>query len=346
MTMRLLVEYSHPAQVHKFKYVLKHLIDNGHQVLILSRKKDVMLELLEDLSLPHICISNAGSGLCSMALELMVREFRALYQALRFKPDLILSAHSVAITHIGWLLRIPRIVHDDTEHATLQQKLYMPFATRIITSSTYLKDWGKRQVRINSLEPLAYLHPDHFTPDPGVLLRYGLTPQTAYIVIRFIAWQAAHDIGYHKQKQHKQEEIIKRFLDAGAEKIVLSCEGSDNLSFQDNIIRFRPEDLHHLLAFARLCLTEGGSVANEAAVLGVPTILLNPLETGIFLELKRYRLLTQVATRAEALKIGLELWNDPEVVERWQQARKKLLHDKENMARAVTKFLLSFAEEH
>lgn len=143
--MRLLVEFSHPAQVHKFKHVLSRLQEDGVQVLILSRDKDVMLELLDGLPFRHECISNAQTGLVRSAWELLVREWRTLRWAMRFKPDLILSAHSVAVTHVGWLLGIPRIVHEDSEFASLQQRLYMPFASVILTSTAYYLDWGDRQ---------------------------------------------------------------------------------------------------------------------------------------------------------------------------------------------------------
>ena len=342
--MKLLVEFSHPAQVHKFKHVLKSLMDKEYQVLILARKKDVMIELLEYFNLPYICISRAGMNRMSMAFELILREVRTLWQALRFKPDCMLSAHSVAITHIGWLLGIPRVVHDDTEHASLQQRLYMPFATHIVTSSAYSKNWGNRQVRINSIEPLAYLHPDHFSPDPTVLLRYGLDMEIPYAVVRFIAWQAAHDIGYKVDSKEERGNLIDKVLDAGAEKVVLSCEGFDYRINQQRVIKVCPEDFHHVLAFSRLCISEGGSVANESAVLGIPTVLVNPQQAGLFNELERYGLLVHALTMDEAIDKGLKLWNDSFAIERCKQARKRILNEKVNMAKALTEFLINFLE--
>lgn len=337
--MRLLVEYSHPAQVHKFKHVLRTLVEQKHEVLVLSRDKDVMLPLLNATGISHVCISRAGRGLMSMAFELLQRELRTLWHFIRFKPNLVLSAHSVAITHIAWLFRTPRIVHDDTEHAQLQQKLYMPFATYIVTSTAYSKNWGKRQIRINSLEPLAYLHPDHFTPDPDVLLQYGLHPERPYAVVRFIAWQAAHDVGLASQDVAKKRALISHLLAAGADKVVLTSESSENVDHQ-GIVRIRPEHLHDVLAFARLCVSEGGSVANEAAVLGVPTVLVNPLSSGMFNELKRYGLLCCSPTLDGAIQVCSELWGRTNTPALWKEARQKLLREKVNMADAFSKLLL------
>lgn len=340
--MRLLVEYSHPAQVHKFKHVLHAFMAEGHVVLILSRDKDIMLPLLDDLALPHVCISKARKGMFGMAFELIQRELAAFYHFVRFKPSIVLSAHSVAITHIGWLFRVPRVVHDDTEHATLQQSLYMPFASHILTSTAYAKDWGPRQIRINSLEPLAYLHPNVFTPDPDVLTRYGLSQHKPFAVVRFVSWDAAHDIHHRGRANVSKEQHLNTLLESGIEKIVLSSEGSDTVD-RPEIVRVDPSDFHHVLSFASLCITEGGSVANESAVLGTPTVLFSPLQSGLFNELEKYRLLIRANDARDAFLKASELLRLPDLSSRWQDARKKLLNDKTDMSREISETLIQIA---
>jgi len=343
--MRLLVEYSHPAQVHKFKYVLPALVARGWDILILSRDKDVMLELLNKEPIPHVCLSKAGKGLVAMAFELLRRELKSIWYFYKFKPNLALSAHSIAISHISKLFGIPCVIHEDTEHAKLQQRLYMPFATHIITSTSYTKDWGKRQIRINSIEPLAYLHPNNFSPESNVLKKYGLTPGTRFAVIRFIAWQAAHDTGFEAPSHNDKEYLITSLLEAGAERIVLTCEDA-NLIKSDKIISIEPQDLHHVLAFASLCVSEGGSVANEAAVLGVPTVLLNPLQVGMSQELERYSLLVQAPSFKEGIASSLTLWNDDGAKARQEEFRKKLLTEKKDMANELVNTLIKISQEN
>jgi uncharacterized protein len=337
--MRLLAEFSHPAQVHKFKHVFRGLIDKGHQVLVLSRDKDVMLDLLEAEGIPHICISRARTGLVGLALELLQREARTLWHSIRFRPDIVLSAHSVSVTHSGWLLRVPRVVHDDTEHAKLQQSLYMPFASHIVTSSVYQKDLGIRQIRLESLEPLAYLHPDHFTPDPSVRAEYGLGGNARYAVVRFVAWNAAHDVGLHANARNVREALIEHILECGVEKVVLSSEaqfGHDD----DRIVRIRPDHLHHIIAGAILCVSEGGSVANESAVLGVPTVYANPLQAGLSDELVRLELTRKVDSLEEAFDVVTTLLENPSTQADWAKAREQMLNVKSNMARALEELLI------
>jgi predicted glycosyltransferase len=339
VTVRLLVEYSHPAQVHKFKHVLRRLMDEGHEVLILSRRKDVMTELLDDLGLPHVPLSTARPGLLGMAWELVIREFRTLRVALRFRPDVMLSAHSVAIAHVGWLLRRPVIVHEDTEIATLQQRLYIPFAAKVVTSSVYTKDWGAKQVRIDSLEPLAYLSPRYFVPDARVLERYGITSREPFAVVRYVAWKAAHDVGLPEPSDAERESLLTGLSIAGVRKIFLTTEQPFEPPPEADVIRPDPSDLHHVLAQATICISEGTSVANEAAVLGVPTILVNPLPSGLTSELERYGLMRRVGDLTEAGDVARSLIQDPVTRTRWRQARSTLLSEKADMTEELMSIL-------
>jgi predicted glycosyltransferase len=338
--MRILAEFSHPAQVHKFKYVFRELMRRGHQVVVLSRDKDVMIPLLDDLAIPHICLSRARSGLLGMGLELLQRELLVLWQALRLRPDVVFSAHSVAIAHVGWLLRIPTLVHEDTEFGTLQQRLYIPFASKVITSVAYTKDWGGRQVRIDSLEPLAYLHPDYFKPDPAVLEKYGLSLATPYAVMRFVAWKAAHDMGHAGPDGDAKARVLRGLHQKGIEKVVLTSESGEQLPFPGEVIRPEPPDLHHLMAFSKICVGDGITVANEAAVLGIPSVLWNPLRAGHTLELARYGLVRRVSGLEETLRVVDAILADADAGNEWKRRRERFLQEKVDMNEAMISLIL------
>ena len=338
--MKLLVEFSHPAQVHKFKNVFTELRRSGVEILILSRDKDVMLELLDGLNLPHICISRARPGIIGAFLELLIRELRTLLCALKFRPDIVLSAHSVAITHVGWLLGIPRLVHEDTEFGSLQQKLYIPFASKILTSSAYYLDWGARQVRIPSLEPLAYLHPKYFTPDVTQLIPYGLSGNRRFAVIRVIAWQAMHDQGHAGMTKTELRNITRKLRAMGYDKVILSSESPFGTQFDEWVLQPRAEDLHHLLAFAGLCISESITVAGEAAVLGTPTILTNPLKAGHTLELQKHGLIERVASLDDAILAASKISADKLAKQKWITSKNNFLSSKADMAKCLTDIIL------
>lgn len=299
-----------------------------------------MLELLDGLSLPHRCISRAQSGGVRSFLELLLREWRVFLCVLQFKPDVLFSAHSIATTHIGWLLRIPRLVHEDTEFGTLQQKLYIPFASKIITSTAYYLDWGKRHTRIPSLEPLAYLHPNYFKPDTSRLKPYGLSVKTRYAVVRLVAWQAMHDRGLEGMDTVKLKEVIALLNSMGYKNVVLSSEIELDIKLSDKVIQPDPQDLHHMLAYASICLSESITVAGEAAVLGIPTLLVNPLRAGHSLELEKYGLIERHHELKNALMRAAELASDETAIGRWTAARTRLLQEKSDMTQAFTDIIL------
>jgi len=344
--MRLLVEFSHPAQVHKFKHVLRRLESRGAAVRVLSRDKDVMLSLLDDLGFDHLCISRARKGYLGTLIELLVREWRTFVAVLRFRPTLVLSAHSVAITHAAWLMRIPCIVHEDTEFATLQQRLFIPFASKIVTTTSYYKDWGPRQSRINSLEPLAYLHPSEFQPDISVLSKYGLSTDVPYVVLRLIAWRALHDHGVSGLTTDEVARLSTIIGTSGITKIVLSSEGGHGHTPLAGAIKPMPQDLHHLLAFARLCISESITVAGEAAVLGVPTVLVNPLEAGHTRELERYGLIERILDKKTLGERVGAILADGGIISTNSQARSRLLAEKVSFTDAFEALLLSAHQQH
>ena len=74
--MNVLFDINHPAHVHLFKNAVRMLKENGHSVIITSRHKDITTALLDNLDLPHICLSTAQKGLVRLGLELIWRQLR------------------------------------------------------------------------------------------------------------------------------------------------------------------------------------------------------------------------------------------------------------------------------
>ena len=51
--MRILIQLSHPAHFHLYKVVTKNLIEDGHEVFILIKTKDILEDLLKQAGLPY-----------------------------------------------------------------------------------------------------------------------------------------------------------------------------------------------------------------------------------------------------------------------------------------------------
>jgi len=86
--------------------------------------------------------------------------------------------------------------------------------------------------------------------------------------------------------------------------------------------------IHHVVAFASLCIGEGATMASEAALLGVPVVYINTLKLGYINMFEDYGLVKQTADTALALEYSLEFLRNPETPAKCQQIRQKFLDDK------------------
>lgn len=332
--MKVLFDIVHPAQVHFFKNVIRLLRQRGDEVLVTARKKDIALELLEALGIECISISEKGSGIFSLAAELVVRNFRLWKIARKFRPDVMVARVGVAAGPVGKVLGIPTVVYDDMEHAKLQAAVGMTFATYICTGLGYYRDFGKRQVRFRGSPVLAYLGPKYFEPDKELLRRQGLDPDQSYIFIRTVSWGASHDVGRAGSTEKDLIRLVESLSRFG--RIIISAEGPlpQPLSQYENPVGV--ENIHHLLAFASLCLVEGGTMAAEAAVLGTPAVCLEArdFKLGYLNALENeYGLIYQPDSFEKALEIAEELLAEQDLKQLWREKRKKMLAESDDVTR-------------
>ena len=112
--------------------------------------------------------------------------------------------------YAAWLARCPRVPLTDTETATFANRITFPFASAILTPEAFPKLLGPRHSRYNGIHELAYLHPSVFTPKRSVVDKYGLSESEPFSIVRFISWEAGHDLGVTRPHQ----AMRRRLLDA------------------------------------------------------------------------------------------------------------------------------------
>jgi predicted glycosyltransferase len=329
--MRILFDITHPAQAHFFKNVVRMLREAGDDVLVTARDKDVTVALLEALGIEHICISRMGRGLLGKARELVRRDLALLKIARRFRPDVMVGRTGISLARVGALLRIPRIVFQDTEHSRLERALTTPFASYICTGAGYLADHGRRQIRFRGPPVLAYMAPKYFQPDGDALRRAGVDPDAPYVVLRHIAWSAVHDRGLPRSDEADVAAAAERLSRFG--RVFVSSETPLSGALQALRNPVPLIHMHDLLAFARLYIGESGTMAAEAAALGTPAVYCNPLPLGFLLEMQnRYGLVRSTASLAEGVPVAEELLGRDNTRRVWQQRRQKLLDDSTDVA--------------
>ena len=314
------------------------------KVMVVSRDKDVVVELLNAYGIPHTVLSKVKPGKAHLLEEWFIREFKTLKITKQFDPDLLMGILSPTVAQIAWMQRKKSIIFNDTEHAVLAQKLTYPFCDIICTPSCYLKNEGKKQIRYSGYHELAYLHPSYFTPHPEVLKDLGVEVGEPFTILRFVSWGAHHDVGQHgiKNKMALVQELEK------FGKVFITSEGPLAEEFERYRIRVSPEKIHHLLYYATLYVGEGATMAVESAILGTPSIYISTLAgtMGNFSELeKKYGLLFNYSDSESALAKTIELLKDPELKKTWGLKRAALLRDKINVTEFMVKLIESLPEK-
>jgi len=228
--MKILIKIGHPAQVHLFKNPIGDLEKDGHIVKIVTKDKDVAMELLDAYGLKYEVISGYSTTMISKVYNFVKTDLKLLKIAIKNKPDILIAVGDPYVAHVGMLIKKPSIIFTDTEHAKLANKLTFPFTTTICTPSSFKKDLGKKQVRYNGYHELAYLHPNYFTPDPGVLDDLNLTTDDKFIIIRFVAWAASHDLGQFGISNDMKVKYISKLEQYG--NVFISSESKLGKEFE------------------------------------------------------------------------------------------------------------------
>ena len=350
--MRIIVDIAHPAHVHFFKNFIWEMQKRGHDILITAGDKDVTLSLLESYGFNYKFTCKRTSGYKLIA-EILKRDLQMLKFVKEYKPDIVMGIASTIAAHVSKITNVKSIVFTDTEHTKLGDMITYPFSDAIITPSCYKKNIGKKQIRYNGYHELAYLHPNYFTPNPAVLDELGLTEDDNIFLIRFAAFDASHDEHTENFKKEYVASLIKKLEPYG--KIIISSEKKLDEYLEKYQYNLPPDKYHDVLYYSKLYIGEGSTSAEEAAILGTPSLHFERLNVngviscvtpliGLLDELQnKYGLVYSYCTEHELLnKIDNVLHNITSMKKQWIEKRDRLLKDKID----VTAFIVWFVENY
>lgn len=307
--MRAIFVVSHPGHVHFFKNAVKQMEEEGGQACVCAVDKEMTLYLLEKYGIGYELMGGHATG-AGKAVSLLAHEKKFFSITRRFRPNAIFARAQPYAFHIGRLTDTPSYFFTDTEHARINYHLSMPFASKIVTPACFLKNLGLKHVRVDSLFELAYLQPKYFKPDNSVLDDAGLEDGDTYSVVRFVSWDATHDIRQGGFSLKDKEEIVEKLGEHG--KVLISSEAALPAKLEKHRLKIPVEKIHDLLHYASLYVGEGATMATEAGLLGTPSILINSLvgTMGNFIELEKAGLVYGYREPAEAKRKSLEILQD------------------------------------
>ena len=330
--MRALFSVHHPAWVHQFRHIIRDICAQGGQVRTLAMEKDGDTRLLESYGIPYIlCAGSTGTNVLQKGLLFVGLCLRFTWEALRWKPDIMIGRASPMLAFAAWICRKPHLLYEDTEVSKFSLKICKRLSTKILTPRTFLSDLGPKQERLDTYKELFYLHPSVFTPDRQKLRDVGFPVDEPYLLLRFVAWNASHDIGKRGLNETDKLALVRRFEKFG--RVYVSDESGLAEALRPYALGTPYALIHHVLAFARLVYSEGATMASEAAVLGTHALYVNAIISGTTQELRRRYGLLEAFNDGEdrysrAAQKAEEWLEDPTLEARGQEKKARLLEEK------------------
>lgn len=334
--MKILIDISHPAHVHFYRHIRQRLVDDGADVLVIAREKDVTLSLLQAFGIPHLSIGRSGHrGWSGQFAELLTRDAFLAREGRRFAPDVILTRNPSGV-QAARLLRTTGVFDtDDGRSVGVHYRAAAPFAHVITAPDCLPESFGSKERRYPSYKSLAYLHPAVFTPEPGIRAELGIGADDRYSILRLVAHDASHDRKARGIDAEGARQIITLLARYGS--VFISSEGDLAPDIAELRLNIRSESIHSVLAEASMVVGDSQTIATEAALLATPSIRINTwVDSSPYLtELeKRYRLAFSYAPGhlERALLHIKQLMEDQDTLGRWVIRREQMLEDKVDLA--------------
>ena len=345
--MRILIDIGHPAHVHYFKNIANILEERSSVILFTCRDKDVTVSLLEQYGFKFINIGRSYKSIIGKIFGLIFSTLRLSLISIKYKPDIYLNA-SVSSAVVAWLFCKPHISIEDTFNKE-QVNLYLLFTSCILTGDYEHPNLGDKEIRYNGYQELLYLHPKYFNPDKIILEELGLNNDTPYVIVRFVAWNASHDIGHKGISNKNKLEVVRTFSKYA--KVFISSENQLPPDLEKYRIPVSPHKLHDAIAFSSLIYGESATMVSEGAMLGVPGIYLD--KTGRYYTRDqeiRYELVFNFSESEEdqikSISKGVELLTKNNLRKYWQIKRLKMLQEKIDVTSFIIWFIENYPESH
>ena len=299
----------HPAHFHYFKNTARQLKANGHNVFFAVKEKDILEMLMRDAGFEYDKVrgKREKSDKLHLATSVLEIDWKLGRFVRKHKIDILIGAILPYASRISGARTIV-IGEDDAAVVPLYSWLALPGANNVV--SPVVCDnwhWEYKSIKYPANLELAYLHPNHFTPDPEVVRSYGipvpsspsqlspfysdsdsqLVPQVPnnssinaqkeqvkpYFILRFASLNAHHDSGIKGINTEIAQRLVDILKPHG--QIYITSERPLEPQFEQYRIRINPLDMHHVMAFASLYIGDSQTMAAEAGVLGTPFVRFN-----------------------------------------------------------------------
>jgi len=347
LQLKILIDIGHPGHVHLFKNLYHDLINRGHKIVVTVKDIPVAIELLDSFHIPYIIIGRKPDSISGKIFSQIGFNYRTWKIIRKNKIDIGIGT-SFTLAQISKISKMKSIILDDDDDDVepFFVKFVHPFCDTLL-SPDVLKGKRKRKdtVYYPGFHELAYLHPNRFKPDEGVLKEIGLQKEDTFFVLRFNVFKAHHDVGATGLTIEQKLKLVEYLQPHG--KIFITTERNIEPELEKYRLSISLDKIHSLIYFAGLFIGDSQTMTSEAAVLGTPSIRCNSFVGRIsYLEEEQHRYHLTFGFKPDDFDKLLgkvkELLSTSNLKEDFQKRRQKLLDDKID----VTSFLVWFVENY
>ena len=259
-------------------YITKKLEKNDIEYVVFARHSTQTIPLLNYFGIEHVITGRYGYTLEEKYMATLEQERKMLdYIIDNGKPSVLWTHGNVAGVRTAYHLGIPIVYSNDTPHNEPVVRLTIPLASVLITPEAIPKcKWVSRGleeskiIQYRGTEEVTWVR-DHLKVDKKKILEkyLGEAPERL-IIMRTMEYYASYSYGIKYDLRGLVEKLSKY-----AKIALLPRYGDEKNRFRgiDNLVILdKPVYAVELLAASDMVVSSGGTMAREAALLGVPTI--------------------------------------------------------------------------
>jgi predicted glycosyltransferase len=262
--MRIWYDACTGKQVRYAVAIAQRLRACGHEMALTTRNHPDTLALAKILKEKFVVVGEYATGSLMAKLQASLQRQMQLAKMFEKKPpDTAISHRSVELCRVAFGLGIPNISTHDTVHADAVNRLTMPLITYLVISKalpkTAVESYGTKKIFwFDGVDEVAWIR--------GLKPPEKRTYKKPLIVVRELEQKAA----YAQGKEDPTKTLAKKLAKLGN---VLFLPRYNKRAEKGLNIPSKFVDSASIVTQADLVISAGGTIAREAALQGVPTII-------------------------------------------------------------------------
>jgi len=249
--------------------IAKRLRKVGHEVILTTREHPDTLALANLLGEKPLVVGKYAPSSLFSRLEESAK--RMLHFSELFKnglPDVAISHQSVELCRTAFGLGIPIVLTADTPHAVAVNRLTIPLSNLLVASEAIPKKFftslgAQRVVRFKGVDEVAWVKDFVKSSEESIL-------EKPLIIVRQKENRASYAVG-------KEDETVKLAMKLSSLGNVLFISRYNRIENDKVTVKEEFVDTLSAVANADLVVSAGGTISREAALQGIPSIVVSEM---------------------------------------------------------------------